>query len=117
MTRFHRALLLLLVMLWQSLTLLASISVSDRAELYRHVAVHNQEVDHHHHDDRSQHIEKTAMSIDHLHTDNGIESVAVVPTLIAVRWFFKPMFPGFDVSGLHASTFLEGPLRPPKALS
>lgn len=117
MNRVHRALLLLLVMFWQSLTLLAPISVSDRVERYRHMTVHSQEVDHHHHDDRFLHIEKTVMSIDHLHADNGIESVGVVSTLIDAKSSFKPLFPSVEVSRIHMSTFLEGPLRPPKALS
>lgn len=117
MTRVHRALLLILVMFWQILMLLAPTSFSDRAEQYRHVTVHSQELDHHHHDDRSLHMEKAATSIDHLHADHGFESVGVVSTLIDIKSSFKPQFPGFDVSTMHLSTFLEGPLRPPQTLS
>lgn len=117
MPRASRAVLLLLVMVWQSLTLIVSASVSEPLELYRHVTVHNQELDHHHHDDRSLHIEKTVKSVDHLHADNDIESVGVVSTLIDAKSSSKPILPGLDVPKMHVSTFLEGPLRPPQALS
>lgn len=116
--RLHaRALVLVLVMVWQTLAWMSPYVVGARSELLRHAAVHEQDVDHHHHADASLHLTVDGERSFHFHADEGAQPVGLAafatsaevlpptPTLAAEEALEPP------------SVFLDGLLRPPCAFA
>jgi hypothetical protein len=114
MLKDARATLLLLVMLWQAVAWLTPFGVAQKAEEIAHVLVHTQEVDHHHHDDRSLHLEDADGEPPHEHAGNGAQPAALPPAIVASLPEFPepPRYPAATAD--RPSAFLEGPLRPPR---
>ncbi len=73
--------LLLIVFLCQSLPVLASQGIAQRSLEIEHVTLHWQDTDHHHHDDRSLHVEDTDDDAQHVHADAGVNTWSTAMSL------------------------------------
>lgn len=113
MSRSLRALILLAVLLWQSMAMLGSMTVAQRAGELEHLAVHNQDVNHHHHADHALHMDDDDGLVQHLHADSGTNATGLLTSLQPSLVHSRSMSP-FEASHViwHSPT-LEGPLRPP----
>ena len=114
MSRSLRALILLAVLLWQSMAMLSSMTVAQRAGEMEHLAVHSQDTSHHHHHaDHALHMDDDDGLVQHLHADSGTHATGLLTSLqpaVAISWSLSP------VEASHViwrSPTLEGPLRPP----
>ena len=114
MTHSLRALLLLTVLLWQSLAMLGTFSIRQRAGEMEHLTVHVQDADHHHHADHTLHMDVEEGTAQHFHADAGTGGSG----LLSAAWsnFFEVRSMGVAESpaALWLSPTLEGPLRPPQ---
>lgn len=108
-----RALLLLVILVWQSVAMLGPVTVAQRADGLAHMAVHLQEASHHHHADETLHLDGGNDAVPHFHADSGSSPTGLLTSSGAAVMHLKPTLP-LEGSPLiwHAPT-LEGPLRPP----
>lgn len=114
MNRTLQALFLVFAILWQSLAMLSPIFIEKSAATFEHALLHSQEATHHHHDDQSAHIEDTDEGLQHQHTDGGLQTLGLIPTMTAD---FPPLPPVSALAHLHKpspSPTLDGLLRPPR---
>lgn len=117
MCRPLKALLLIAVMLWQTLAWVMPATVHAQGEQLAHLSVHQQDIDHHHHDDASLHLASDQDSGLHFHADAGIQPLALM------AWANDTAFG--SVTGARPATqldeppsvFLDGLLRPPSPLA
>lgn len=79
-----RSLWLVALMLWQTLAWVTPFAIEAKGEQMAHLAVHHQDVDHHHHDhhhdhhdDTSLHLASDADSVPHFHPDDGFQPPAL----------------------------------------
>lgn len=112
MSRRIRALFLWVVLMGQLVAVLGSATVTQRADEIEHLAVHFQEINHHHHADHALHIDADG-PLQHLHADPSPSAAALLtgsqPALTDVSAMSPP-----EVSHvMWLSPMLEGPLRPP----
>ena len=109
-----RALLLLAVLLGQSMVMLSSWPVAQRASELEHLIVHFQDTNHHHHADSALHMDDDGGAVKHMHPDSGASSAGLLtspqPALGNARSLSPPEF---NLS-IWLSATLEGPLKPPK---
>ncbi len=107
-----RALVLLAALLWQSLGMLGAFSVSQRAGELKHLAVHAQEVVHHHYANHTLHIDMDESATQHFHADTGTGwnslLASALPNLFDAS---SANLPDFSAT-LWLSPSLERPLRP-----
>jgi len=110
-----RAVLLMLLLLWQSLTGLAAVRVDEQRDVLAHALVHGQAMDHHHHMDASLHLDDSQTADEHQHVHDGLQVHAVPP----VPWLHlataQPSSPVGLPQTQRPPVFLEWPLRPPQA--
>ncbi len=113
--RFARqAHLLIAIMLWQALSLLVPFSVSTQVEQLTHLSVHQQQVDHHHHDDASLHLASDSDGTVHTHVDHGFQSGGLCSTAVEVAFVvLSSAVPAMPVAEPQ-TVFLDGLLRPPR---
>ncbi len=113
MFRSARALILLAVLLWQSLAMLAPVTVAQRAGALDHMTVHVQAASHHHHADHALHMDNADDAVPHLHADAGNSTTGMLTSEAPLVAHIRAMLPR-DISQViwHSPT-LEGPLRPP----
>jgi hypothetical protein len=101
-------------MLWQTLALLTPFAVNAQAEQLTHMTVHQQEVDHHHHDDASLHLSSDGDASFHAHVDHGFQSAGLYTPSVAVA--FVPHSSAVPAARFNEpqAVFLDGLLRPPR---
>ena len=116
MTARHRALILLLAMFWQALSLLCPTSIAAKSMEYEHAALHLHSADHHHHhDDGSLHLQAADSSATpHLHADSGIHTPGLPPGSAAQALVASLTGPGAVPAAGIPSPDLDGLLRPPR---
>lgn len=118
MPRRIRAILLLLAIIFQALTLLSPLTVAERAVRLEHIALHSQDANHHHHDDvQAVHMDEadgTDGAVQHVHADAGFNTAGLLTTGWATVATVRPLSPSNTVKSLGPSPHLEGPLRPPQ---
>ena len=113
MSRSLRALILLAVLLWQSMAMLGSMTVAQRAGELEHLAVHSQDVNHHHHADHALHMDDDNGLVQHLHADSGTNATGLLTSLQPSLAHSRSMSPLEASHVIWRSPTLEGPLRPP----
>ena len=113
MSRSLRALILLVVLLWQSMAMLGPVTVAQRAGELEHLAVHSQDTNHHHHADHALHMEDDDSLVQHLHADSGTNTAGLLTSLAPVVARIRSMSPPETSHVIWRSPTLEGPLRPP----
>jgi hypothetical protein len=110
-----RAVFLLLLLLCQSLTGLASVRMDEQRDVLAHALVHGQAMDHHHHVDASLHLDDSEAANEHQHVHDSLQ----VHAMPLAPWPYLTVVEPYATKGLsHAQRppiFLEGPLRPPQA--
>ena len=114
MSYSFRALVLLIVILWQSIAMLGPVILAQRAGELEHMAVHVQDANHHHHADHVMHLDDDSGAVQHLHADTGNSATGLLTS------FARSIVQSSSLLALEArqtvwrSPSLEGPLRPPK---
>ncbi|MGE0099047.1 MAG: hypothetical protein AB7S86_11950 [Hydrogenophaga sp.] len=117
MSRSTRAVFLLLALLWQGLFAVTPYGLDLKADKMAHAVVHAEAVNHHHHDDRSLHLDEAADDASHQHVHEGVQPAGLLPSLMLRLAERLPAAPA-AVAGFPVPTvFLEGPLRPPQRLT
>ncbi len=122
MVRQVQAVILIAVLLWQSLGMLGSAAVEQRAGELTHVAVHWQSVEHHHHADHALHLGENDAAPEggvaqHQHPDSGFTPTGLV---LSHQFALAPTRSQSLVEALQTvwlSATLDGLLRPPKLLT
>jgi hypothetical protein len=110
-----RAVFLMLLLLWQSLTGLAAVRVDEQRDVLAHALVHAQAMDHHHHMDASLHLDDAVATDEHQHVHDGLQLHAVPPVTLLHLAVAPPSAPAALALARRPPVFLEGPLRPPQA--
>lgn len=121
MTRCSRALLLLAVLLWQSLSMLGSTAVAQQVGELEHLMVHCQNATHHHHADDALHLDDHGDEgkqqgdgpTQHLHADSGTNTAGLLTSSQAFLGTARPLVQPETRPALWQSITLAGPLRPP----
>lgn len=116
MPRRIRAILLLLAIVCQALTLFSPLAVAEHAVKLEHIALHSQDANHHHHHDDAQavHMDEADGAVQHMHADAGFNTAGLLTTGWATVATVRPLSPNQTVKSLGPSPHLEGPLRPPQ---
>jgi hypothetical protein len=115
MTVRLRALVLLLAICWQALSVLSPMAIDAKSLEYAHVAMHLEASDHHHHDDGSLHAEPLGNTLHHLHADGSFNATGLPPGAIGQAPPVRQAEPGAAPTVHKPSPYLEGPLRPPRS--
>jgi ABC-type nickel/cobalt efflux system permease component RcnA len=108
-------LIFLAVFLWQSLAMLGSTNIAQRAGDLDHMVAHSQDANHHHHADQSLHMDDEDGPVEHLHADTNTNTALLLTAFqLAVIGVasFSPPESRHTVWPAHT---LEGPFRPPMA--
>lgn len=113
MLRSSRALILLAVFLWQSLAVLGSTNLAQRAGELEHLIAHCQDAGHHHHADQSLHMDDDDGPLQHLHADTNGNTTGLLTSLQLAVAGVRSMSPPEANHTVWLSPTLEGPLRPP----
>lgn len=108
-----RAITLLTVVLWQSLLVLGSWSMSQQVSDLDHLIAHDQDAIHHHHADNALHMDDDGVPVQHLHADTGNSSTALLTSQRLVLADIGSMSPLDNTYLAWLSPTLEGPFRPP----
>lgn len=108
-----RAITLLTVVLWQSLLVLGSGSMSQQVSDLDHLIAHHQDASHHHHADNALHMDDDGGPVQHLHADTGNSSTALLTSYRPVLADIGSMSPLDNTYLAWLSPTLEGPFRPP----
>ncbi len=115
MPRSARANFLILAMLWQALALLTPWGQEQKLTDLSNTMAHAQAVAHHHHDDRSLHMDDLVTdAAQHQHASEALQPIGLLP---AVNGFAlnRSRSTRFSSSAAPvAAVFLQGPLRPPQ---
>jgi hypothetical protein len=119
MTRSTRALLLLLLMCCQALSLVSPWTVGARAAEVAHMTVHAQSTGHHHHDDDfSMHADEAGTDdVQHQHADSGLQPPGLTPDSPFSLASLRPSVPANRDEQAGPSPSLERLKRPPRASS
>ena len=107
--------ILLAVFLWQSLAMLGSTNIAQRAGDLDHMVAHSQDANHHHHADQSLHMDDDDGPVKHVHADTNTNTALLLTAFqLAVIGVasFSPPETGHTAWSSHT---LEGPFRPPIA--
>lgn len=108
-----RATFLLLVMIWQALVTITPYGLSQVSEQFAHAIEHAQAVEHHHHEDKSLHLEVDSDESFHQHPNEGIQPAGLMQLVLAHLPGLPPSAPLVTDTTLLYHIFLDGPLRPP----
>lgn len=117
MTARLRSFLLVFAMVWQALAWLTPVSQGLGTQGMANLLSHAQELDHHHHQDRSLHADDNAEAPAHFHVSDGVQTMGLVPMSQDGFHFPPPSAPLPRVSDAFCSVTPEGLLRPPQALA
>jgi hypothetical protein len=104
-------LILLAALLWQSLAVLGSTAVTLRSGELAHMLVHGQYADHHHHTDKSLHMDDGPTQ--HVHAEFSSNMAALLTSLPSALVHSRSVSPPDMRVSLWRSANLDGPLRPP----
>lgn len=113
MSRSFRAFVLLSVLLWQSMAIFGSMTVTQQVEELEHMMVHCQDINHHHHADMALHMEDDEGGVQHVHADSANNPSALLPLMVSVIPDARSTSPVEGRLAIWLSPTLEGPLRPP----
>jgi hypothetical protein len=116
MVRKVFALLLLLSVFWQAVSMAGYVGGLESQEEAGHVVQHWQDsAHHHHHDDGVPHADDSDDTVHHMHAESGNHAVG----LVTLGWrdvtALQPAAPMALAALPHVSPHLRGPLRPPQA--
>ena len=117
MTARLRSFLLVLAMVWQAMAWLTPMGQELRTQEMANLLSHAQDLDHHHHQDRSLHADDTSEAPAHFHINDGVQTVGLVPIDQDGFHFLLPSAPLPRVSNAFRSVTPERLLRPPQALA
>ena len=109
-----RAIFLLMAILWQTFSVLSPLTIAQRVIELEQTALHWQDADHHHHDDKSLHLVDAAGVPQHVHADAGFNATGLLTTAWSPVVTARPLSPDMVVQALGPQPHLEGPLRPPR---
>lgn len=116
MLRTSRALLLLLVMAWQTLGWLSPGAVAAQANALMHATVHAQSDAHHHHDnDLSLHVDESNSDTPHWHPDSALQPPCLPPGAAPAIAAKRPDLPAPRHERATLAPLPDGPFRPPRA--
>ena len=115
MSRSLRALILLLVLMWQSVAMLGTVKVAQQVGEIEHLAVHGQDSSHHHHADHADHAlhMDDDVAVQHIHADSGNNAAGLLATFLPVVSPIRSISPPETSHAFWRSPTLDGPLRPP----
>ena len=108
-----RAITLLTVLLWQSLLVLGSWSMSQQVGDLDHLIAHCHDANHHHHADKALHMDDDGGPVQHLHADTGNSTAALLTSQQPALAYVGLMSPLDNIYLAWLSPTLEGPFRPP----
>lgn len=115
MVRKVFALLLLLSVFWQAVSMASYVTGLESRDDSSHVVLHWQDSAHHHHDDGAQHADDSDSTAHHMHAESGNQ----VTGLVTLGWrdavALRLAVPMALAAPPHVSPHLKGPLRPPQA--
>ncbi|MES2088489.1 MAG: hypothetical protein V4532_00680 [Pseudomonadota bacterium] len=119
MSRTARALFLLIVMAWQTLSFLTPFQLRQQAQSLGHAVEHAKALDHHHHEDQSLHADEDGVANEspHHHTHDGVQPSGLLSVITMALLDGEPES-HIGVSAHDVQTvFLDGLLRPPQMLA
>jgi hypothetical protein len=117
MSRAARMLWIFTAVFWQLIGAHNPFDVAQHVADMSHLTVHAQQVDHHHHDDHSLHVDESDERTDHHHADTGFPGAALLPPVWPVLSSLPPAHPLMAEVRPGAPPCLAGPLRPPMFLA
>ena len=106
-----RSLLLVIALLWQSIGMVTPFAVAQRADQMA------QDVDHHHHEDLSAHVEASGGLDSHEHADTGVTPAGLLTSASLKVPSLPPASPAALILQRYIPPSLDGLLRPPTALA
>lgn len=116
MVRKLFALLLLLSVFWQAVSMAGDVVGLESLEDSGHAVLHWQDSAHHHHDDGVHHADDSDSStVHHMHAESGNHAVGLVTLGWRDAVALRPEPPMALAAPPHVSPHLKGPLRPPQA--
>lgn len=107
----------MLIMVWQTLVGMTPYAVAARSAQWSHAAVHEQQMGHHHHHDASLHLSADGERSPHAHGDEIPQPVALAAPDLGLAAVPPSVRPMADDTLAPPSIVLDGPLRPPRALT
>lgn len=113
MSSRFRAILLLVALLWQILPVLSPLGVEQRTAELEHVSFHGLDIDHHHHDAQSLHVDDTGGTSMHFHADGEINTAGLLTTGWSHVATVQLPSPDMAADPLFPSAHPEGLRRPP----
>jgi len=102
------------VLIWQALAWVSPYQVALQSDAIAHAVVHVQEQDHHHHADRSLHLQDDAQEPPHQHADEGAQPPALMPVGASAAMPAPSAVRVAVTQREHRSVDSDGPLRPPQ---
>ncbi len=115
MIRARITLIFLAVFLWQSLAVLGSTNIAQRAGDLDHMVAHSQDANHHHHADQSLHMDDDGGPVEHLHADTNTNTAVLLTSFQLAVISIATFSPPEKNRTAWPSHTLEGPFRPPMA--
>lgn len=115
MVRKVFALLLLLSVFWQAVSMAGDVVGLESREDSSHVVLHWQDSAHHHHDDGTQHADDSDSTAHHMHAESGNHATGLVTLGWRDAMALRLAVPMELAAPPHVSPHLQGPLRPPQA--
>ena len=109
-----RAILLLMVIMWQSVIAVSPLSATERVEEFEHLTLHALSTDHHHHVGHSVHVEDDGGTSQHQHADAGPNTLGLLTTGWRDVVSVKPHSPVEVDLSLAPAPHLDRLLRPPR---
>lgn len=110
----YRAIILLMAILWQSISVLTPMAMAERAVALEHVALHGQDIEHHHHYDKAPHTEDAGGTSNHLFADIESNSTGLLATGLHNVAVIGPLSRSLHMENFGFPPNLEGLLRPPR---
>jgi hypothetical protein len=112
-----RIVLILLAMLWQAVAVLSPNYVAQRSGEATHWLAHARDTAHHHHDDRSLHMDNLGGSVVHQHADGSLTVAGWLTGSLGGLPVLSPKAPAVADLLPVESPFIEGLLRPPSPIA
>lgn len=117
MVRKVFALLLLLSVFWQAVSMAGYVTGLESREDSSHAVLHWQDSAHHHHDDGTQHADDSDSTAHHMHAESGNHATGLVTLGWRDAVALRLAVPVALAAPPHVSPHLKGPLRPPQAVA
>lgn len=117
MTRRFLAILLMLPLLWQGVAGLLPFGQELKVKETTNVFFHAQDIDHHHHVDRSLHASNALDNPVHHHVSDGVQVLGLMPQGQMLPHGLASIAPIAGALDAFCSVILEGLLRPPQTFA